>query len=220
VYKEGVKGAEKPKEEQGELIPQSKAVHTAPIITEKENKAMETIDSKDTLAQKSESSTQTGFHTQVITTSQAPTAPIAVKASIFGEQEVSSGEAVKLKTAEEMTLDGETLPAGSMLIGTCALGNRLFIEIKQISIGGKLRPVKLSCLDASDMQKGLIIQKPGMEDNLQNELANAAIDEALSELPVGGGIIQSGKNIIKQVISGRSKGRIIIPHGYQLIISP
>lgn len=158
-----------------------------------------------------------GFNTQVFSSSQKTENSASVKASIWTEQEVRSGEAVKLKTKEPMMIDGQKVPAGSMLIGTCQVGKRLFIEIKSLSMGGKLKEVKLSCLDAEDNQRGLIVQKPSLDENLQKELTGSAVDEALSELP-GGGILRSGKRIIKQVISGRNKNKLVLPHGYEIII--
>jgi len=189
--------------------------YPAPSISKVNSETPNTL--QDSSNEKRSLPTQSGFNTQVFSTTQKTKNSASVKASIWTEQEVRSGEAVKLKTKEPMIIDGQKLPAGSMLIGTCQVGKRLFIEIKSLSIGGKLKEVKLSCLDALDNQRGLIVQKPSLDENLQKELTGSAVDEALSELP-GGGILRSGKRIIKQVISGRNKNKLVLPHGYEIII--
>ncbi len=193
----------------------SSTLYQAPSISKANSETPNTL--QDSSNENKSLPTQSGFNTQVFSSAQKTKNSASVKASIWTEQEVRSGEAVKLKTKEPMTIDGQKLPAGSMLIGTCQVGKRLFIEIKSLSMGGKLKEVKLSCLDAEDNQPGLIVQKPSLDENLQKELTGSAVDEALSELP-GGGILQSGKRIIKQVISGRNKNKLVLPHGYEIII--
>ena len=215
VYKE--KGDDGNTEEEAKLLKESITSSAAPAISRKQHQPEAEIVKIDST--QNQSSPQAGFHTQVFSPTKEAGASIA-KANIWTEQEVRAGGAVKLKTSEAFVIDGKTIPAGTMFIGTCRTGKRLFVEIKQIRLDGKLQPVNLKCLDASDMQSGLIIPKYSLDEEMQKELTDAAVDEVLSQVPVGGGILQSGKRIIQEVISGRNKGNILLPHGYEIIISP
>ena len=167
-----------------------------------------------------------GFHTAV---GEAPkqTARNTIKACVYGDQTVVSGQSVRLRLLEDMRVGKYVLPRNTLITGEGSIkGERLDIEILQVEYNGTIIPVELTVHD-NDGQAGIFI--PGsMEASAAKEMAanlgqnlgtsisitnQSAGDQLLSE--VGRGAIQG----VSQYISKKMREeKVHLKSGYTLML--
>ena len=167
-----------------------------------------------------------GFHTAV---GEAPkqTARNTIKACVYGDQTVVSGQSVRLRLLEDMRVGKYVLPRNTLITGEGSIkGERLDIEILQVEHNGIIIPVELTVHD-NDGQAGIFI--PGsMEASAAKEMAanlgqnlgtsisitnQSAGDQLLSE--VGRGAIQG----VSQYISKKMREeKVHLKSGYTLML--
>ena len=167
-----------------------------------------------------------GFHTAV---GEAPkqTARNTIKACVYGDQTVVSGQSVRLRLLEDMRVGKYVLPRNTLITGEGSIkGERLDIEILQVEHNGTIIPVELTVHD-NDGQAGIFI--PGsMEASAAKEMAanlgqnlgtsisitnQSAGDQLLSE--VGRGAIQG----VSQYISKKMREeKVHLKSGYTLML--
>lgn len=92
-----------------------------------------------------------------------------ISAAITGNQSVTDGQGVKLRTLEPMWTGSSYLPKGTPIVGTARLqGERLSIKIETIEVQGCIMDVDLVVYDA-DGQEGINIPN-SMEADALNEI--------------------------------------------------
>ena len=167
-----------------------------------------------------------GFHTAV---GEAPkqTARNTIKACVYGDQTVVSGQSVRLRLLEDMRVGKYVLPRNTLITGEGSIkGERLDIEILQVEHNGIIIPVELTVHD-NDGQAGIFI--PGsMEASVAKEMAanlgqnlgtsisittQSAEEQLLSE--VGKGAIQG----VSQYITKKMREeKVHLKSGYTLML--
>ena len=167
-----------------------------------------------------------GFHTAV---GEAPkqTARNTIKACVYGDQTVVSGQSVRLRLLEDMRVGKYVLPRNTLITGEGSIkGERLDIEILQVEHNGIIIPVELTVHD-NDGQAGIFI--PGsMEASVAKEMAanlgqnlgtsisittQSAEEQLLSE--VGKGTIQG----VSQYITKKMREeKVHLKSGYTLML--
>ena len=167
-----------------------------------------------------------GFHTAV---GEAPkqTARNTIKACVYGDQTVVSGQSVRLRLLEDMRVGKYVLPRNTLITGEGSIkGERLDIEILQVEHNGIIIPVELTVHD-NDGQAGIFI--PGsMEVSVAKEMAanlgqnlgtsisittQSAEEQLLSE--VGKGTIQG----VSQYITKKMREeKVHLKSGYTLML--
>lgn len=76
----------------------------------------------------------------------------AVPATIVENQKVVQGATVKLRLSDSVRLNGQLIPKGHFLFGTCNITNqRLLLQIKNIRLGTSIVPVDLTVYSLDGM---------------------------------------------------------------------
>ena len=111
-----------------------------------------------------------GFNTSVGVKRSAGRNTIA--AVIAGNQSVTNGQSVRLRTIEPMWIGSRLIPRNTALVGAARLqGERLEIEITSVEAGGSIYEVELKVYD-SDGQEGINIPNSMESDALHEIGAN------------------------------------------------
>ncbi len=111
-----------------------------------------------------------GFNTSVGTTKSIGKNTIA--AVIAGDQSVTNGQAVKLRTVEPMWIGNRLVPRNTAIVGETRLqGERLEVEITSVECEGSVYEVELQVYD-SDGQEGINIPNSMESDALHEIGAN------------------------------------------------
>ena len=111
-----------------------------------------------------------GFNTSVGVKHSAGRNTIA--AVIAGNQSVTNGQSVRLRTTEPMWIGSRLIPRNTALVGAARLqGERLEIEITSVEAGGSIYEVELKVYD-SDGQEGINIPNSMESDALHEIGAN------------------------------------------------
>ena len=104
-----------------------------------------------------------GFQTAVGV--QAAAEKNTIAATVYGNQTISDGQAVRLRLSEPMAAGERILPKNALITGAAKIqGERLTIVIETLEYGGTLIPTALSVYDtdgqeaqlAADLGKGLL----------------------------------------------------------------
>lgn len=150
-----------------------------------------------------------------------------VKACVYGDQTVVSGQSVRLRLLEDMRVGNMVLPCNTIITGKGNIkGERLDISIVQVEYEGVIIPVELNVHD-NDGQSGIFI--PGsMETSVAKEMAanlgqnlgtsisittQSAEEQLLSE--VGKGTIQG----VSQYITKKMREeKVHLKSGYALML--
>ncbi len=111
-----------------------------------------------------------GFNTSVGTTKSIGKNTIA--AVIAGDQSVTNGQAVKLRTVEPMWIGNRLVPRNTAIVGEARLqGERLEVEITSVECEGSVYEIELQVYD-SDGQEGINIPNSMESDALHEIGAN------------------------------------------------
>lgn len=95
-----------------------------------------------------------------------------IAAVIAGNQSVTNGQSVRLRTTEPMWIGSRLIPRNTALVGAARLqGERLEIEITSVEAGGSIYEVELKVYD-SDGQEGINIPNSMESDALHEIGAN------------------------------------------------
>ena len=150
-----------------------------------------------------------------------------VKACVYGDQTITSGQSVRLRLLEDMRVGNMVLPCNTIITGKGNIkGERLDISIVQVEYEGVIIPVELNVHD-NDGQAGIFI--PGsMEASAAKEVATnlgqnlgtsisitnqSAEEQLLSE--VGKGAIQG----VSQYITKKMREeKVHLKSGYALML--
>ena len=95
-----------------------------------------------------------------------------IAAVVAGNQSVTDGESVKLRTTEPMWVGSRLIPRNTVIVGSARVqGERLEIEISSIECDGSIYDVELQVYD-SDGQEGINIPNSMESDTLHEIGAN------------------------------------------------
>ena len=99
-----------------------------------------------------------------------------IAAVIAGNQSVTNGQSVKLRTTEPMWIGNRLIPRNTVLVGAARLQDeRLEIEISSIECQGSIYDVELKVYD-SDGQEGINIPNSMETDALHEIGANMGVN--------------------------------------------
>ncbi|TXH79226.1 MAG: conjugative transposon protein TraM [Thiothrix sp.] len=122
-----------------------------------------------------------------------------ITAVIHGEQSVRHGSAVKLRTTQEFSLEGKTIPKNTIIFGYAALSDgRLNINIDGFRADGMIFSRPLIVLD-QDGAIGLRLvggHGEGVSDKVV-DVADQSTNNILSTVPVVGSIAQGTKELLR-----------------------
>ncbi|RYE55240.1 MAG: conjugative transposon protein TraM [Sphingobacteriales bacterium] len=122
----------------------------------------------------------------------------AIPAIIEKDHKVTHGSVVILKLTDSARINGEFIPKGQLIYGSCEITNqRLLLDIRNIRLGNKILPVDLTIFDLDAMEGINVpealtrsavnggtedairnIQLLGMDPSIAGQVAGAGIDAA------------------------------------------
>jgi conjugative transposon TraM protein len=168
-----------------------------------------------------------GFNT--VGAGESAAAKNTIAAAVYGDQTVTDGQAVRLRTTEPMRAGGILIPRNTVITGTGSLsGERLEIAVTAVEYGGTIVPVKLAVHD-SDGQAGIHV--PGsMEIEALKEIAGEMGSSPgstvnLNRQSAGGQLLTDlGRGVIQGVSRYASKKagqvRVRLKAGYRILLLP
>ena len=142
-----------------------------------------------------------------------------ISAVIHGEQSIREGSQVKLRTTQDFSLDGETIPRNTFIFGQAAISeNRLSINISGFKANGTIFRTNMVALD-QDGSPGLKLiggQGEGVTDKAI-DVADYSTSSALTNIPVVGSIAQGAREILRNKRTTNAKP-IILGSNYKIFL--
>ncbi len=134
---------------------------------------------------------------------------------IHDDQAVKSGNSVKLRLLKEVSADGITIPANTILYAVCQLDNeRLRMTVRNVQLGGQLIPLDLEVYDL-DGSPG--VNMPGISNQVSGQLQSSAIQGV--QLPGVGGLVNSVANSARMHASQAARQTTLrLRGGYNLYL--
>ena len=146
------------------------------------------------------------------------TSEVAVPAVIHGEQSIRDGSSVKIRTTQDCTIEGTSVPRNTFLFGQVRISeNRININIGGFRVNGTIVSAPLTVYD-QDGSLGLMLiggSGEGVTDKAV-DVADASTGNVLSSVPVIGGVAQATKDIFRSRQT-RSK-QVVLASNYKLIL--
>lgn len=150
----------------------------------------------------------------------------AIAAVVHGNQEIMSGNTVKLRLQTDIGVNGVLIPAGSFIHGTASFsGERVRITIEAIQYQGNLFEVELTAYDIDGIAG---IKAPSiLVSELKKEFKEAqeeSLDSAENEVELGdslgGQIGSSALKSTKKLFGGKKlkAQKITLKSGYQVLL--
>ena len=142
-----------------------------------------------------------------------------ISAVIHGEQSIREGSQVKLRTTQDFSLDGETIPRNTFIFGQAAISeNRLSINISGFKANGTIFRTSMVALD-QDGSPGLKLiggQGEGVTDKAI-DVADYSTSSALTNIPVIGSIAQGTREILRNKRTTNAKP-VILGSNYKIFL--
>lgn len=136
---------------------------------------------------------------------------------VHEDQAIHDGQQVKLRLLKEITADGVTIPANTILYAICQLSDdRLRLTVRSLQLGGQLIPLDL---DVYDTDGSMGVNVPGLSQNSQvgGQLRSSAIQGV--QVPGLGGL---GNTVLNSARMGASQSArqatIRLQAGYNLFL--
>ncbi len=136
---------------------------------------------------------------------------------VHEDQAIKEGQQVKLRLTKEITADGITIPANTILYAVCNLADdRLRLSVRSLQLGGQLIPLDLDVYD-TDGSPGINV--PGLSTNSQmgGQMRSSAIQGV--QVPGVGGL---GNAVLSTARMGASnsvrQSTIRLRAGYNLFL--
>jgi conjugative transposon TraM protein len=168
---------------------------------------------------------QSGFNTVVGT--DARIGKNTVAARVHTDQIVTDGQSLKMRLAEDMIVDGITIPRNTPIVGVCGIqGERMFVSIVSLEIGGRIIPVNIEVYDR-DGQRGIRIpdaeELSVAKDAVADAGQNLGTTVSVSNMTAGGQILSEfGKSAVQaasRYISGRMRVvKVSVKEGYDIML--
>jgi len=130
----------------------------------------------------------------------------AIPAIIVDNQKAVQGASVKLRLQDSVRLNGQMIPKGHELYGTCRITNqRLLLDIKNIRLGTSIVPVDLSVYSLDGMigidapEALLSDAAAGGADDAVRSMQFMGIDQSLGAQAAGAGI-EAAKSLFSKKV--------------------
>ena len=145
----------------------------------------------------------------------------AVPAAIVENQKVVQGATVKLRLSDSVRLDGQLIPKGHFLFGTCNITNqRLLLQIKNIRLGTSIVPVDLTVYSLDGMpgipapEAELTGAVNGGADDAIRSMQFLSMDQSIGVQAAGAGI-DAAKSLFSKKLK---KVRVKLKADYPILI--
>lgn len=147
----------------------------------------------------------------------------AIKALVYGDQEVSDGSTLKMRLSEDcITNDGMRVPKNTPVWGTVSLaGERVIVNVASIKIGNSIYPFKKKVFGA-DAIEGIYI--PG---NIKSEATKEAVGSSINNIDITsssstgivgnvvGSVLDAGKRVFSKNVK---KEKVFIKTNYEVYL--
>lgn len=144
-----------------------------------------------------------------------------IPAVVHEDQTLVSGATVKLRLTEAVYIDGNLIPKGSFIYGTCALNNeRLLVKVASVRYLNNILPVSLTVYDL-DGQEGLFVPGSISRDAAKEGATNAVQSLQLLSMNQGLGAQAAGAGIeAAKGLFGRKvrQVKVKVKAGYQVLL--
>ncbi len=168
---------------------------------------------------------RTGFHTAVGSGQVAN--KNTVGACVHCDQTVTDGQSLKMRLTEDMAAGDMIVPRNTPVVGICSIqGERLFISVISLKVGGKIVPVDIEVYD-NDGQRGIHIPDSAALSAAKEAVAdaghNVGTTVSVSGGSAGGQILSElGKSAVQatsRYIAGRMRVvKVRIGEGYEIML--
>ncbi|RZJ75991.1 MAG: conjugative transposon protein TraM [Flavobacterium sp.] len=145
----------------------------------------------------------------------------AVPAIIVENQKVLQGSTVKLRLSDSVRLNGQFIPKGHFLFGTCNITNqRLLLQIKNIRLGTSIIPVDLTVYSLDGMpgipapEAELTGAVNGGADDAIRSMQFLSMDQSIGVQAAGAGI-DAAKSLFSKKLK---KVRVKLKADYPILI--
>jgi len=142
-----------------------------------------------------------------------------ISAVIHGEQSIREGSQIKLRTTQDFTQDGESIPKNTFIFGQAMISeNRLNISVSGFRANGTIFRVEMIALD-QDGTSGLRLingQGEGVTDQAI-DVADYSTNNALDNIPVINSIAQGTREILRNRRTTNAKP-ITLSSNYKLFL--
>lgn len=145
----------------------------------------------------------------------------AVPATIVENQKVVQGATVKLRLSDSIRLNGQFIPKGHLLFGTCNITNqRLLLQIKNIRLGTSIVPVDLTVYSLDGMpgipapEAELTGAVNGGTDDAIRSMQFLSMDQSIGVQAAGAGI-DAAKSLFSKKLK---KVRVKLKADYPILI--
>ncbi len=145
----------------------------------------------------------------------------AVPAAIVENQKVVQGATVKLRLSDSVRLNGQLIPKGHFLFGTCNITNqRLLLQIKNIRLGTSIVPVDLTVYSLDGMpgipapEAELTGAVNGGADDAIRSMQFLSMDQSIGVQAAGAGI-DAAKSLFSKKLK---KVRVKLKADYPILI--
>ena len=136
---------------------------------------------------------------------------------VHEDQLLRDGEQVKLRLLKEITADGVTIPANTILYALCQLSNdRLRLTVRNLQLGGQLIPLDLDVYD-TDGSAGINVPGLSQSGQIGGQVRSSAIQGI--QVPGVGGLATAVLNSARQGASQSARQTSIrLRAGYNLFL--
>lgn len=145
----------------------------------------------------------------------------AVPATVVENQKVVQGATVKLRLSDSVRLNGQLIPKGHFLFGTCNITNqRLLLQIKNIRLGTSIVPVDLTVYSLDGMpgipapEAELTGAVNGGADDAIRSMQFLSMDQSIGVQAAGAGI-DAAKSLFSKKLK---KVRVKLKADYPILI--
>jgi len=145
----------------------------------------------------------------------------AVPATIVENQKVVQGATVKLRLSDSVRLNGQLIPKGHLLFGTCNITNqRLLLQVKNIRLGTSIVPVNLTVYSLDGMpgipapEAELTGAVNGGADDAIRSMQFLSMDQSIGVQAAGAGI-DAAKSLFSKKLK---KIRVKLKADYPILI--
>ena len=128
-------------------------------------------------------------------------------AVVHSTQTIVSGSIIKLRLLQDMYVSGQRIPANSFIYGPATVtGERIAIQLSNVSYGEKIYPIALKVFDAADGLEGIFV--PGMitrdvvKENMSQGVSGitlGTLDPSLGAQAASAGI-ETARNLLSRKI--------------------
>lgn len=134
---------------------------------------------------------------------------------VHEDQTVKSGNTVKLRLTKEISADGITIPANTILYAICQTSDdRLRMVVRSLQLNGQLIPLDLEVYDIDGIAG---VNMPGLSNQVGDQLQSSAIQGL--QVPGVGGLVNTVANQARMSASNSARQPTVrLKAGYNLYL--